>query len=161
MGKSTLIVESYPSFNANHKKYKKQTKTRSAAKLAKIAMFNAAQDKANLKAQRRLAQKTIDKSRNLKRKLKATEAGLMDPEEGIQSNQREMTLLDELQTRAMMEVLNQIQEAITRERLARSRRRRDVVHLLLDLLAKQPQEPAVQQRERLARDQEIEEIDYW
>ena len=128
MGKSTLIVESYPSFNANHKKDKKKTKTRSAAKLAKIATFNA-QDKADLKAQRRRAQKTIDKSRNLKRKLKATEAGLMDPEEGIQSNQREMTLLDELQTRAMMEVLNQIQEAITRE--------------------------------RLARDQEIEEIDYW
>ena len=80
MGKSTLIVESYPSFNANHKKDKKQTKTRSAAKLAKIAKFNA-QDKANLKAQRRLVQKTIDKSRDRKRKLKATEAGFRTPME--------------------------------------------------------------------------------
>ena len=36
MGKSTLIVESYPSFNANNKKDKKKTKTRSAAKLAPL-----------------------------------------------------------------------------------------------------------------------------
>ena len=117
MGKSTLIVESYPSFNANHKKDKKKTKTRSAAKLAKIAKFNA-QDKANLKAQRRLAQKTIDKSRDRKRRLKATEAGLMDPDEGIQSNHREMTLLDELQMRAMMEWLKETEQAMAREAAA-------------------------------------------
>ena len=155
MGKSTLIVESYPSFNANHKKDKKQTKTRSAAKLAKIAKFNA-QDKANLKAQRRLAQKTIDKSRDRKRKLKATEAGLMDPDEGIQSNHREMTLLDELQMRAMMEWLRERELTMTLERLARERSTGQ-------RLAGTRQNLAIEReaREAAAWDQEIEEFDYW
>ena len=80
MGKSTLVVDSYPSFNANHKNDKKRTKTRSAAKLAKIAKFNA-QNKANLKLERRLSKKTIDKSRDRKRKLKSTEAGFRTPME--------------------------------------------------------------------------------
>ena len=155
MGKSTLVVESYHSFNANHKKDKKQTKTRSAAKLAKIAKFNA-QDKANLKAQRRLAQKTIDKSRDRKRRLKATEAGLMDPDEGIQSNHREMTLLDELQMRAMMEWLRERELTMTLERLARERSTGQ-------RLAGTRQNLAIEReaREAAAWDKEIEEFDYW
>lgn len=143
MGKSTLIVESYPSFNANHKKDKKQTKTRSAAKLAKISMFNA-KDKANLKAQRRLAKKTIDKSRNLKRKLKSTEAGVRDPDEGIQYNQREMTIQYNEATRCLMEWLKDTELEMTRERIA---------HENLEM------ERRV--READAYDQEIEEFDYW
>lgn len=78
MGKSTLAVESYPLFNVNHKNDKKQTKTRAAAKLAKIAKFGA-QDKAKLKIERRLAKKTIDKSRDRKRKMKSVEAGIKTP----------------------------------------------------------------------------------
>ena len=155
MGKSTLIVESYPSFNANHKKDKKQTKTRSAAKLAKIAKFNA-QDKANLKAQRRLAQKTIDKSRDRKRKLKATEAGVRDPDEGIQYNQREMTLQEELQTRAMIEWFHERELMMTLDHLARERSTGQ-------RLAGTRQNLAIEQeaREAAAWDQEIEEFDYW
>ena len=80
MGKSSIVVESYPSLNANHKNDKKQSKTRAAAKLAKIARFNA-QDKANLKTQRRLAQKTIDKSRQRKRLLKNTELEVKTPQQ--------------------------------------------------------------------------------
>ena len=91
---ATLVVETYPSFNANHKNDKKQSKTRAAAKLAKIAKFNA-QDKASLRIQRRKAQKEISKSRNRKRNLKSTEAGITNVPEGIQYNQREMSIENE------------------------------------------------------------------
>ena len=93
---STLVVETYPSFNANHKNDKKQSKTRAAAKLAKIAKFNA-QDKASLRIQRKKAQKEISKSRNRKRNLKSTEAGITNVPEGIQYNQREISIEDEAQ----------------------------------------------------------------
>ena len=91
---STLVVDTYPSFNANHKNDKKQSKTRAAAKLAKIAKFNA-QDKASLRIQRKKAQKEISKSRNRKRNLKSTEAGITNVPEGIQYNQREMSIENE------------------------------------------------------------------
>lgn len=93
---STLVVDTYPSFNANHKNDKKQSKTRAAAKLAKIAKFNA-QDKASLRIQRKKAQKEISKSRDNKRKLKSTEAGITNVPEGIQYNQREISIEDEAQ----------------------------------------------------------------
>ncbi len=88
---STLVVETYPSFNANHKNDKKQSKTRAAAKIAK---FNA-QDKASLRIQRKKAQKEISKSRNRKRNLKSTEAGITNVPEEIQYNQREMSIENE------------------------------------------------------------------
>ena len=96
MGKSSLVVETYPSFNANHKNDKKQSKTRAAAKLAKIAKFNA-ENKASLRIQRKKAQKEISKSRNRKRNLKSTEAGITNVPEGIQYNQREMSIENEAQ----------------------------------------------------------------
>ena len=77
MGKTSLVVESYPLLNANRKKDKKRSKTRAAAKLSK---FNA-EAKADVKQQRRLNQKTIDKSRARKRLLKNTELELKTPEQ--------------------------------------------------------------------------------
>ena len=74
MGKSSLVMEQYPTFNENHKKKTKPT-TRMEAKLAKIGKWGA-QAKVDLKKERRRNQKIIDKSRNTKRRLKNTELGL-------------------------------------------------------------------------------------
>ncbi len=77
MGKSSLVMEQYPTFNENHKKKTKPT-TRMEAKLAKIGKWGA-QAKVDLKKERRRNQKIIDKSRNTKRRLKNTELGLKTP----------------------------------------------------------------------------------
>lgn len=78
---TTLVVESYPSLRKNHKKGRKiHKKTRAEAKRAKISAFNA-ETKAELKLQRRLTAKVIDKSRKTKRRLKNTESGLRTPVE--------------------------------------------------------------------------------
>ena len=77
MGKSSLVMEQYPTFNENHKKKTKST-TRMEAKLAKIGKWGA-QAKADLKKERRLKKKIIDKSRETKRRLKCMEADLRTP----------------------------------------------------------------------------------
>ena len=77
MGKSFLVMEQYPGFNENHKKKTKST-TRMEAKLAKIGKWGA-QAKVDLKRQRKLNQKIIDKSRETKRRLKRMEAGVKTP----------------------------------------------------------------------------------
>lgn len=78
---STLVVESYPSLRRNDKKSRNiHKKIRPEAKCAKISAFNA-KTKAELKLQRRLTAKAIDKSRNTKRRLKRWEAGLRTPEQ--------------------------------------------------------------------------------
>ena len=79
MGKSFLVMEQYPAFNENHKKKTKST-TRMEAKLAKIGKWGA-QAKVELKRQRRLKKKLIDKSRETKRRLKNIESGVKTPEE--------------------------------------------------------------------------------
>lgn len=77
MGKSFLVMEKYPAFNENHKKKTKST-TRMEAKLAKIGKWGA-QAKVDLKRQRRLNKKIIDKSRETKRRLKNIESGVKTP----------------------------------------------------------------------------------
>ena len=77
MGKSFLVMEKYPAFNENHKKKTKPT-TRMEAKLAKIGKWGA-QAKVDLKRQRRLNKKIIDKSRETKRRLKNIESGVKTP----------------------------------------------------------------------------------
>ena len=77
MGKSSLVMEQYPTFNENHKKKTKST-TRMEAKLAKIGKWGA-QAKVDLKRQRRLNKKIIDKSRETKRRLKNIESGVKTP----------------------------------------------------------------------------------
>ena len=79
MGKSSLVMEQYPTFNENHKKKTKST-TRMEAKLAKIGKWGA-QAKADLKKERRLKKKLIDKSRRNKRQLKNTELEIKTPQQ--------------------------------------------------------------------------------
>ena len=79
MGKSFLVMEQYPAFNENHKKKTKST-TRMEAKLAKIGKWGA-QAKADLKKERRLKKKIIDKSRRNKRQLKNMELEIKTPQQ--------------------------------------------------------------------------------
>lgn len=80
MGKPSLNVENnHPAFAENHKKKTKST-TRMEAKLSRISKWGA-QAKVDLKKERRLKKKIIDKSRRNKRQLKNTELEIKTPQQ--------------------------------------------------------------------------------